>query len=63
MRKIINEIAMQAGFVLVILGLIVCMCETAELDKQLVNMLYGVGIIIAGTIICYIGKEREYGTN
>ena len=62
MKKIINEIAIQAGFVLVILGLIVCMCETAEPDKQLVNMLCGVGIIVVGTIICYIGKEMDHGT-
>ncbi len=57
MRKMFSEIAVLAGFVLVILGLVVCMCETAELDKQFATMLYGAGSIVVGAILCYFGKE------
>ena len=63
MRKLISGIAELAGVILVILGLVVCMCETPDLDKQLVNMLYGAGIMVAGAILCYLGKEgsENYG--
>lgn len=57
MRKLISEIAELAGALLVILGLVVCMCETPDLDKQLVTVLYGAGMMVAGAIICYFGKE------
>lgn len=57
MRKIISEVAVLMGFVLVILGLILCMCETAELDKQLVTLIYGAGSVVTGAILCYLGKE------
>lgn len=62
MKRVISGIAELVGALFVMLGLVVCMCETPNLDKQLINMLCGVGIMVAGAIICYIGKEMEYET-
>lgn len=57
MRKIISEVAILVGFVLVVLGLVLCMCETAELDKQFMTMIHGAGVMVAGAILCYLGNE------
>lgn len=55
--RVIKGIAVLVGALLVVLGLVVCMCETPDLDKQFVNMFYGLGIMVAGAIICYLGNE------
>lgn len=57
MRKIISEIAMLAGVLLVLFGLVVCMCETPDLDKQLTTLLMGVSIMLVGAGFGFISKE------
>ena len=54
--KVIKGIAVLAGALLVMFGLIICMCETPELDKQISTMLYGFGTMVAGAVICFIGN-------
>lgn len=61
MRKLIGGIAELAGVLLVVLGLVVCMCETADFSKQLFNLVYGIATMAVGAVICYLGKEgSEY---
>lgn len=60
MRKFISELAILVGFILVVIGLVVCMCETADMDEQFATMLYGAGTIVAGAIICYLGNEGSH---
>ena len=57
MRKVISGIAMLAGMLLVVIGLVLCMCETADFSKQLFNLVYGMATMAVGAIICYLGKE------
>lgn len=63
MRKAISGITELIGTMLVILGFVVCMCETADFSNQLSTMVYGMIIIVAGAIICFLGTEGgcEYG--
>jgi len=41
----------------VVIGLVVCMCETADFSKQVLNMVYGMATMAVGAILCYLGKE------
>lgn len=59
MRKIVSEIVELFGTMLVLLGFMVCMCETAEFSNQLSTMFYGIVIMVAGAIICFLGYEGE----
>ena len=61
MRKIISGIGVLVGFLLIMLGFIVCMCETADLYEQMKSLVFGVLMMVIGTITCYFGKEgSEY---
>jgi hypothetical protein len=57
MRKAISGIAMLVGVLFVVIGLVVCMCETADFSKQVLNMVYGMATMAVGAILCYLGKE------
>jgi preprotein translocase subunit Sss1 len=61
MRKVISGIAGLMCMLLVLFGLIICMCETPDLDKQLTTMLTGVGIMAVGAVIGFLGKGVEEG--
>lgn len=56
MRKVISGITGLTSFLLVFAGLIICMCDTADLDKQLSTMLMGAGIMVVGAVIGILAK-------
>ena len=60
MKKKISEFAILAGALLVMFGLIVCMFETVDSDKQVVSMIYGFGTMVVGAITCYLGNEGSH---
>ena len=57
MRKVVSGLAGLTSFLLVFAGLIICMCDTADLDKQLSVMLMGAGIMAVGAVFGFISKE------
>ena len=57
MRRGISSITGLTSMFLILSGLIICMCETTDLDKQLMMMLMGVGIIAVGAVFGFIAKE------
>ena len=61
MKRMIKELAQFAGMMLVLAGLVVCMCETADLDKQAQTMLMGIAIIATGTVVSILenGGEKD----
>ena len=59
MRKIINGLTELTGVMLVLLGLVICMCDTADVDRQLATGLYGLGIMAVGAIVVFLGKGVE----
>ena len=61
MRKVISGIAGLTSMLLVLFGLVICMCETVDLDKQLTMMLMGAGIMAVGAVIGLLGKGVEEG--
>lgn len=63
MRKLFKEMAQLAGMALVLAGLVVCMCETENLDKQLVTLGIGLGMIVFGAVTSILanrGEEDEF---
>jgi len=63
MRKLFKEAAQFAGMALVLAGLVVCMCETENLDKQVVTMGIGLLMIAAGAVTSILvnrGEEDVY---
>lgn len=63
MKKMIKGIAELAGMALVLAGLVVCMCETENLDKQLVTSGIGFGMIVFGAVTSILanrGEEDEF---
>ena len=57
MRKVISGIAGLTSMLLVLFGLVICMCDTADVDKQLSMMLMGFGIMAVGAVFGFISKE------
>ena len=64
MRKAIKATAELGGVLLVLTGLVICMCETPEPGQQVENMLTGIAAIAAGAGIIYTAnRERDvYGS-
>lgn len=63
MRKLFKGIAELAGMALVLAGLVVCMCETENLDKQLATLGIGLGMIVFGAVISILvnrGEKNEF---
>lgn len=56
MRKVIKDLAVLISFLLVLAGLVVCMCETADWDKQLMTLCTGAGMMVAGVVIGFLAK-------
>ena len=62
MRKVIKNLGELASFILIFSGFIVCMCETENLDKQLMTLCIGAVLIILGALLGGLSKgEEEYG--
>lgn len=61
MRKVISEVVQLLSFLLVFCGLIVCMCEVSDLDKQMMTMGIGFGMMLVGAIPLWIASAKgEY---
>ena len=58
-KKIIKSTAELAGMALVLAGLVVCMCETAEMDKQLATLGIGLGMIAFGALVSILANRGE----
>ena len=59
MKQLISELSQLVGFLIALCGIICGMCET---ENQLRTMLIAAVLLIAGAVICYMGKEMEYET-
>lgn len=62
MKKIIKGTAMMTGVLLVTLGLIACMCETADFGAQVMTMSGGILLVAIGAITCYLGCAEDEGS-
>jgi uncharacterized protein with von Willebrand factor type A (vWA) domain len=63
MRKLFKGMAELAGMALVLAGIVVGMCETADADKQVMTMGIGLLMIAAGAVVSVLvnrGEEDEY---
>ena len=59
MRKLFKGTAEFIGMALVLAGLVVCMCETENLDKQLATLGIGLGMIAAGAVVSVLVNRGE----
>ena len=59
MRKLFKGMAELAGMALVLAGLVLCMCETENLDKQLATLGIGLGMIVFGAVISILANRGE----
>ena len=53
MRKAISGVGQLIGILIAIAGLIVAMCDTADLDKQIITMFAGLVIFCCNLLICW----------
>ena len=63
MRKLFKGMAELAGMALVLAGLVVCMWETENMDKQVMTMGIGLLMIAAGAVVSVLvnrGEKDEY---
>lgn len=58
MRKVISEVVQLLSFLLVFCGLIVCMCEVEDLDKQMMTTGIGFGMMLVGAIPLWISSAK-----
>lgn len=56
MRKAVKGLAGLTSFLLVLVGLITCMCDTADWDKQLMMLCVGTGMVIIGAAFGALAK-------
>lgn len=56
MRKAVKGLAGLTSFLLVLAGLITCMCDTADWDKQLMLLCTGTGMVIIGVVLGELAK-------
>lgn len=49
------------SFLLVLFGLIISMCETPELDKQVMTMFIGAGMMFTGAVLGFNATEVRDG--
>lgn len=62
MKKAIKGLAGLTSFLLVLAGLIICMCDTADWDKQLIALCVGAGMVIIGAVLGGLAKGEWYAT-
>ena len=63
MKKTIKELAQFISMIMVIAGLVVCMCETTDFGKQIQTMMIGIAIIATGAVVSILvnrGEEDVY---
>ena len=60
MKQLISFLSQLVGIITVLCGIICGMCES---ENQLRTMLIAAILLLSGAVICYIGKELEYGTH
>lgn len=59
MKKAISGVGQLIGVLVAVAGLIVCMSDTADLDKQTLTMFAGLVIFLAGAGITALSKWGE----
>ena len=60
-KKKINEAVILIGVLLVVVGLVVCMCERPDFHQQVRTSVSGLLIMVIGAFTCYLGNEgSEY---
>ena len=59
MRKLIKGTAEFIGMASVLAGLVVCMCETENSDKQLITLGIGLGMIAFGAVVSILANRGE----
>lgn len=59
MRKVISGIGQLIGVLIAVAGIIVCMCDAGDLDKQIFTMFAGLVIFIIGSVIVTLAKWGE----
>ena len=57
MRKAISGIGQLIGILVATTGLILCMCDTEDLDKLLAKMFIGLALFLSGAGISLLAKE------
>ena len=63
MKKTIKELAQFISMIMVLAGLVVCMCESENPDQQLATLGIGLGMIIFGAllgVLAHRGEENEF---
>ena len=62
MKKTIKGAVELGGVLLVLAGLMICMCDTADLDKQFMTIIVGVVMMMIGASAVWMAKgEQEDG--
>ena len=63
MKKFFKSAAEVASMTLVLIGLVICACETEAMDKQLMNAAVGFGMMFVGAVMAIAvhegGEEDE----
>lgn len=59
MKEAIKAIARLASIILFIGGLVVCACETADVDKQLIVGGIGLGMVLFSVFLGWITREED----
>lgn len=57
MKNMIKELAQFISMILVLAGLVVCMCETTDFGKQVQTMLIGIAIIATGAVVSILANR------
>ena len=62
-KKTVKSIAMTIGFLVALIGLCICACETT-MDKQMVNFAIGIPVMLVGAAGIWFGVEgNEFDAN
>lgn len=59
MKKAIKGAAELIGVILFIIGIVICLCETADFGDQLVSLCVGFGMVCAGAVIGAIASRGD----
>lgn len=59
MKKFLKGTAEFIGMASVLAGLVVCMCETENSDKQLITLGIGLGMIAFGAVVIILANRGE----
>ncbi len=59
MRRAISEVGQVMGILIAVCGLIVGMCDTADLESQVRTMFIGLAMFLIGAGITALAKRGE----